>query len=47
MLDTRRQDVAARVQAQLDLALGAAEVTLEDEVLEALDDTHKAHPMPY
>lgn len=32
---------------QLDLALSAAEVTLSEEVLEALDDTHKAHPMPY
>ena len=32
---------------QLDRALGAAEVTLDDTVLAALDDAHKAHPMPY
>jgi aryl-alcohol dehydrogenase-like predicted oxidoreductase len=32
---------------QLDLALGAAEVTLGDEVLSDLDAAHRAHPMPY
>ena len=32
---------------QLDLALGAAEVTLGDEVLSDLDAVHRAHPMPY
>lgn len=33
--------------AQLDLALGAADLTLSPEVLSDLDATHKAHPMPY
>ncbi|CUH75192.1 Predicted oxidoreductase [Tropicibacter naphthalenivorans] len=33
--------------AQLEHALGAADVTLSDELLAALDATHKAHPMPY
>lgn len=32
---------------QLELALGAADVTLGNEVLEALDKVHWAHPMPY
>lgn len=32
---------------QLGRALGAAEVTLSDEVLTVLDETHQAHPMPY
>ena len=33
--------------AQLDLALGAADITLAPEVLSDLDATHKAHPMPF
>ncbi|RKF16377.1 aldo/keto reductase [Roseovarius spongiae] len=33
--------------AQLDLALGAADVTLPDEVLRDIDAAHRAHPMPY
>jgi len=33
--------------AQLDLALGAAEVALSDEVLQEIDATHRAHPMPF
>ncbi|PKQ11158.1 MAG: aldo/keto reductase [Alphaproteobacteria bacterium HGW-Alphaproteobacteria-1] len=33
--------------AQLDRALGAAEVTLGDEVLADIDAAHRAHPMPY
>ena len=33
--------------AQLDLALGAADITLVPEVLSDLDATHKAHPMPF
>ncbi|MGX0975748.1 aryl-alcohol dehydrogenase-like predicted oxidoreductase [Roseovarius sp. MBR-51] len=33
--------------AQLDLALGAAEITLSQEALTDLDASHKAHPMPY
>lgn len=32
---------------QLDLALGAAEITLGDEVLSDIDAAHRAHPMPY
>ncbi|WP_281992480.1 aldo/keto reductase [Sulfitobacter geojensis] len=32
---------------QLETALGAADVTLSDEVLVALDEVNKAHPMPY
>ncbi|MEW9919413.1 aldo/keto reductase [Marimonas sp. MJW-29] len=32
---------------QLETALGAADVTLSDEVLTALDKVNKAHPMPY
>lgn len=32
---------------QVQLALGAAEVTLSEEILAVLDDTHRAHPMPY
>jgi len=32
---------------QLETAIGAADVTLSDEVLTALDEVNKAHPMPY
>ena len=32
---------------QLARALGAAEVTLSDEVRDAIEAAHKAHPMPY
>ena len=32
---------------QLDHALDAAELTLPPELLAAIDDTHRAHPMPY
>ncbi len=32
---------------QLDLALGAAEVTLSDDVLRDIDLAHRAHAMPY
>ncbi|MEL6412469.1 MAG: aldo/keto reductase [Pseudomonadota bacterium] len=32
---------------QLKVALGAGDVSLSDEVLDALDETHKAYPMPY
>ena len=32
---------------QLEIALGAAEVTLSDEVLDEIDAAHRAHPMPY
>ncbi|MCR8547933.1 aldo/keto reductase [Salipiger sp. P9] len=37
----------ATTLAQLDRALGAAEVTLSEELLEALDTVHRSHPMPY
>ena len=32
---------------QLELALGAADVTLSDEVMAEIDAAHRAHPMPY
>ncbi len=32
---------------QLEVALGAAELTLSDEVMADLDRVHKAHPMPF
>lgn len=32
---------------QLDHILGTAEVTLSDEVMTALEDVHRTHPMPY
>ncbi len=32
---------------QLEHALGVAELTLSDEVLDALNTAHKAHPLPY
>jgi len=28
-------------------ALGSADVTLTDDVRQAIDDAHRAHPMPY
>lgn len=37
----------ATTLAQLDHAIGAADVVLTDDLLAALDDAHKAHPMPY
>lgn len=37
----------ATTMEQLEVALGAAELTLSDEVLAELDVVHKAHPMPY
>jgi aryl-alcohol dehydrogenase-like predicted oxidoreductase len=33
--------------AQLDVALGAADITLSDAVLEEIDAAHRAHPMPF
>jgi aryl-alcohol dehydrogenase-like predicted oxidoreductase len=39
--------VGATSLAQLDRALGAAEVTLSAEALEDIAEAHKAHPMPY
>ncbi len=37
----------ATTLAQLQHAVGAADVTLSPALLEALDTTHRAHPMPY
>ncbi len=37
----------ATTMEQLDTALGAAEVSLSDEVLAEIDTAHRAHPMPY
>ncbi len=37
----------ATTLAQLDTALGAADVTLGDSVLEEIDAAHRAHPFPY
>ena len=39
--------VGATSVAQLDQALGAADVTLSADVLADIDATHRAHPMPY
>ncbi len=32
---------------QLDIALGAADVTLSDELIKEIDKIHRAHPMPF
>jgi len=37
----------ATTMEQLDVAIGAADLRLDDEVLEDLDEAHRAHPMPY
>ncbi|MEO3416605.1 aldo/keto reductase [Roseovarius sp. CAU 1744] len=37
----------ATTLAQLDMALGAAQVELSAEVLQDIDTAHRAHPMPY
>ncbi|MDU8927112.1 aldo/keto reductase [Alisedimentitalea sp. MJ-SS2] len=37
----------ATTMDQLEVALGAADVTLTDEVLDEIDTAHRAHPMPY
>ena len=33
--------------AQLETALGATDLTLSEETLKAIDEVHRAHPMPY
>ena len=33
--------------AQLELALGSADISLSDDVLRDIDNAHRAHPMPY
>ncbi len=37
----------ATTPEQLDLALGAGDITLSDAVLQEIDAAHKEHPMPY
>ncbi|MCQ0094086.1 aldo/keto reductase [Roseovarius sp. M141] len=37
----------ATTMAQLDVALGAADITLDDAVLSEIDTAHRAHPMPF
>ncbi len=37
----------ATTMAQLDLALGAADITLSDAVMDEIATAHRAHPMPY
>ncbi len=37
----------ATTMAQLDLALGAADITLSDAVVDEIATAHRAHPMPY
>ncbi|SHH93349.1 aldo/keto reductase [Marivita hallyeonensis] len=37
----------ATTSAQLEHVLKAADLTLSDDVLEALDEAHRRHPMPY
>ncbi|MEL7013487.1 MAG: aldo/keto reductase, partial [Pseudomonadota bacterium] len=37
----------ATTEAQLQTAIGAADVKLSKEVLDDLDTAHRAHPMPY
>ncbi|WP_299691148.1 aldo/keto reductase [uncultured Tateyamaria sp.] len=37
----------ATQEGQLELALGAADIALSDEVLAEIDTAHRAHPMPY
>jgi aryl-alcohol dehydrogenase-like predicted oxidoreductase len=39
--------IGATSLAQLDTALGAADLTLSEEVLAEIDAAHKAHPMPF
>ena len=37
----------ATTMAQLDVALGASDISLSDEVMAAIDTAHRAPPMPY
>lgn len=37
----------ATTMEQLDIALGAGDLTLSDEVMAQIDAAHRAHPMPY
>jgi aryl-alcohol dehydrogenase-like predicted oxidoreductase len=39
--------IGATNLAQLDVAIGAADVTLSPEVLGEIDAAHRAHPMPF
>lgn len=37
----------ATTLSQLEVALGSDAITLDDDILAELNETHKAHPMPY
>ncbi|WP_138933024.1 aldo/keto reductase [Roseovarius arcticus] len=37
----------ATTMAQLDVALGAADISLSDEIMREIDTAHRANPMPY
>lgn len=37
----------ATTMEQLEIAVGAADVTLSEDVMKAIDAAHRAHPMPY
>jgi len=37
----------ARTMEQLEIAIGAADLTLSDEILKDIDAAHRLHPMPY
>ncbi|MCV2881311.1 aldo/keto reductase [Actibacterium sp. XHP0104] len=39
--------IGATSMDQLETALGAADLTLSDEVQDAIEEAHKGHPMPY
>ncbi len=39
--------LGATTMEQLETALGAADLTLDEDVLSDLNEVHKAHPMPY
>jgi len=41
------RNTAREGHAQIDRALGAAELRRDDEVLDELDSVPRAHPMPY
>ncbi|MEM6372169.1 MAG: aldo/keto reductase [Pseudomonadota bacterium] len=37
----------ATTMEQLDIAIGAADLTLSDDIMDEIDMAHRAHPMPY
>ena len=44
---THCPDICPTTLAQLDVALGAADLALPDEVLAAIGAAYRAHPLPY